>query len=32
MSAIYGAASVTDTKLLATAGVLCAQWDDRSSQ
>ena len=32
MAAIYGAASVTDTQLLATAGLLRNQWDNPSSQ
>ena len=32
MAAIYGAVSVTDTQLLATAALLRSQWDDSSSQ
>jgi glucoamylase len=32
MAAIYGAVAVTDTRLLATAGLLRSQWDDPASQ
>ncbi len=32
MAAIYGAASVTDTQLLATAALLRSQWNDSTSQ
>jgi glucoamylase len=32
MAAIYGAISVTDTKLLATAAQLCSQWADPGSR